>query len=350
MAFQRPTLAELIDRSQQDFVSRLSSAGAVLRRASVAVFARVVAGAAHMLHGHLEYLSRQVFPDQSDDAFLVRQAALFGLSKNPAAFAAGTVTVTGTNGTLVPAGTLLLRGDGSEYSTDADVTIASGTAAPAVTASLAGAAGTLVVGEAVSFESPIAGVNATATVATSTQDGSDEETVADLRTRLLERLRQPPQGGAATDYVAWAKEVAGVTRAWVYPGELGAGTVTVRFTRDDDAASIIPDAGEIAAVQAHIDEVRPVTAAVTVVAPVAVALDPEIGITPDTAETRAAVEAELQDLLRRTAEPGGTILLSQIEVAVGIAEGVENFYINLPPADVTLATGQIAVLGTIAWA
>ena len=40
------------------------------------------------------------------------------------------------------------------------------------------------------------------------------------------------------------------------------------LVRDDDA-SLIPDAGEVATVQAYIDSLRPVTASVTVVAPTA---------------------------------------------------------------------------------
>jgi uncharacterized phage protein gp47/JayE len=68
-------------------------------------------------------------------------------------------------------------------------------------------------------------------------NGSDIESIPDLRARLLERIQNPPSGGAAEDYVAWALEVPGVTRAWVYPKEMGAGTVTVRFVRDNDPRS-----------------------------------------------------------------------------------------------------------------
>ncbi|MGH9349377.1 MAG: baseplate J/gp47 family protein, partial [Vicinamibacterales bacterium] len=171
-----------------------------------------------------------------------------------------------------------------------------------------------------------------------------------LRIRLLDRMRQPPHGGAAADYAMWAKDVAGVTRAWVYPLELGAGTVTVRFVRDDDAGGIIPDAGEVAAVQTYINERRPVTAAVTVVAPVAVPLAFTIEITPDTSAIRAAVQAELEDLLERDAEPGGTILLSQIKVAIGAAAGVDDFVVTVPAGNVAHSTGQIATMGTITWA
>lgn len=349
MAFNRPTLSELVDRIQQDFVSRLQLVSPILRRSLVYVLSRVVAGGAHMLHGHLDFLSRQIFPDQSEREYLVRQAGLFGMSLKPAAFAGGNVTVTGVDGSLLELGTVLLRSDGTEYTTAAEATITGGTATVAATASLAGVGGNCDAGTALSFESPAAGVDATATVnAGGIVGGADEEDLEAFRGRFLARLRSPPHGGNAADYVAWALEVAGVTRAWCFPVELGPGTVVVRFVRDGDA-SMIPDAGEVAAVQAHIEEARPVTATVTVEAPSAIPLDYSIHISPDTATIRAAVEAELDDLLLRVAAPGGSILRSQIEVAIGTAEGVEDFTLTYPAGDVTHSTGEMAVPGTITW-
>lgn len=349
MAFARPSLATLVDRVQQDLVSRLGLVTPVLRRSLVYVLSRVIAGAVHMLHGHLEYNSRQVFPDQSDGDFLARHAALFGLARKAATYATGDVEFAGDNGTVIPGGTVLVRADGARFTTDADATIALGVATAAVTAVVAGDDANTDAGVTVSLESPIAGVFTAATVAAGAlSGGADEESDDDLRTRLLERLREPPHGGSAADYIAWAKEVAGVTRAWVYPLELGAGTVVVRFTRDDDA-SPIPDAGEVAAVQSYIDERRPVTATVTVLAPTAVPLALTIDLTPDTPAARAAVEAELRDLLRRDGKPGGTIFKSQIEVAVGLAEGVTNFVVSVPAGDVAHAAGQLPVLGVITW-
>lgn len=348
MAFTRPTLSALITRIEQDFETRLELVGAVLRRSLVYIFARVVAGAVHMLHGHLEYLSKQIFADISDEAFLLRQGQLFGIVRTSPTYAEATVTVTGTNTTVVPAGTVLLRSDGAEYTTDADVTIALGTATPSVTASEAGADGTLTAGVSLSFESPISGVDATATVVASTADGSDEEDIEDYRTRLLARINDPPNGGSEADYIAWAKEVSGVTRAWVYPLELGPGTVVVRFVRDDDV-SPIPDSGEVGDVQDVMDEKAPAHASVTVIAPTAVALDFTISITPDTAATRETVEAELEDFLFRTAEPGATTLVSQIDLAIGNATGVTDFTRTLPAADVTRTTGQLTTMGTITW-
>lgn len=350
MAFARPTLTELAARIQQDLTTRLTLTGTVLRRSVVTVLSSALAAATHLLHGHLDYLSKQLFPDTSEVEFLERQATLYGLSRIAATFATGTATVTGTNGTVIPAGTVLQRVDGAQYTVNANVTIASGTGTLALTAVVAGAAGNADAGVVLTFVSPIAGVAATATVVL-LSGAADTESDDALRDRLLLRMKQAPHGGAAADYITWALEVAGVTRAWSYGQELGAGTVTVRFVRDNDGsgAGIIPDSGEVTAVQSYIDARRPVTAAVTVVAPTAVTLNFTIHLVPSNADTQAAAIAELTDLLQRSATPGGTILLSQIRTAIGVAAGVTDFTVTSPATDVTYATGQIPVMGTVTW-
>jgi uncharacterized phage protein gp47/JayE len=353
MSWVRPTLNELVVRIQEDLVSRLELSGALLRRSFLYVLARVLAGAAHMVHGQQEFYARQIFPDQAEAEFLARHASLFGMSRNAATFAQGTIDVTGDAGEVVPEGTVYVRADGWTYETDAELTLdGSGEGSVAVTAVTAGVDGNADEGTVLTLESPISGVDSEATVdADELSEGADQETDDDLRVRLLERLRNPPQGGSEADLIAWAKEISGVTRVWISAGELGAGTVSLRFVRDDDGdgADIIPDAGEIEAVQDHIDEERPVTMDVTVLAPTAVPLAFTISLEPDNSETRAAVEAELADMLNREAEPGGTILRSQMLVAIGIAEGVEDFTLTVPAADETHAVGELAIMGTITW-
>lgn len=353
MSFARPTLAQIIARVSADFVSRLELVGAVLLVALVNVLTRVIAGSEHMLHGHLEFLGRQLFPDQSDDAYLVRQASLYGITKNPASYAVGTITITGTDTTIVPAGTILTDAEGAEYTVDAEVEIGdsvSGEVEASVTSSLAGADYTLVADQVLTFQSPISGADSTAIVGASTEDGTDEETTEALRVRLLERMQEPAHGGTEADYIAWAKEVAGVTRVWVEPLGLGAGTVLVRFVRDDDGGGLIPSGGEVTAVQDYIDERAPAHATVTVVAPTEVATAFTIAIEPDTSPVRAAVQAELDDLYRRDSEPAGTILLSRIRTAIGNAAGLEDYTLTVPAADVTHTAGQLPTRGTITWA
>ncbi len=348
MSFERPTLAEIVARVQTDFVSRLELVGAVLRRSMIYVLSRVIAGAAHMLHGHLDFLGRQLFPDQSDEAYLIRQASLYGITKTAPTFATGTVDITGTNGSVVPAGTILVRSDGAEYTVDADETIASSIGTLDVTAVVAGADGTLTAGVVLTFESPVSGVDSTGEVDASTTDGSDEETTEALRTRLLEHMREPAHGGSEPDYIAWAKEVAGVTRVWVSPLELGPGTVVVRFARDNDV-SPIPSAGEVTEVQTKLDLEKPAHATVTAFAPTDAPQVFTIAVVPDTTAVRNAVEAELEDLILRVGEPGGTLLLSEVRTAIGTATGLTDYTMTVPSANVTYTANQLASLGTITW-
>lgn len=350
MSYSRPTLRTLIDRVIADINARLPDADARLAFSNLNVLAYVNAGTAHGIYGFIDWLSRQIIIDTAEVEFLDRWAGIWGVERKAAAPATGNVTFTGTNGSTIAIGTLAQRADGVQYQTTALGTISGGSTTVAVVAVEGGAASNAVAGVALSLVSPVTGVNGSATVASGDlTGGSDRETDDALRDRLLARIHQPPHGGAANDYEAWALEVAGVTRAWVYPAELGLGTVTVRFVRDDDA-SIIPDAAEVAAVQAHIDALRPVTAQVTVVAPVAVPLNFTIQLTPNTATVRAAVQAELEDLIKRESEPGGAILLSHIREAISIAAGETNSIVTVPAADVTHTTGQMATMGTITWA
>lgn len=349
MAFNRPTLAELVNRILAGIRSRLSAEE--LRRSDAEVHARELAGASHGLHGHIDYIAQQILPDTAEAEYLDRLASLWlDQARKSAAPAVGSVSLSGTSGMLCPAGTVLVHANGAEYVTSADVSIAGGVATAAVTASVAGVDGNDIVGTVLTFATPIAGIDSSATVtAAALTGGADTESDAALSARIAARMKESPHGGAAIDYTTWALEVAGVTRAWVYPQELGIGTVTVRFVRDDDA-SIIPDAAEVTAVQAYIDARRPVTAQLTVAAPVSAPLAFTIAVTPNTAAVKAAVEAELTDLLRREAEPGGTILLSHIREAISIAAGETNYTMTVPAADVTHTTGQMATMGTITWA
>jgi uncharacterized phage protein gp47/JayE len=349
MAFTRPDLPTLINRAEADIETRLPGADARLRRSNLNVLARVHSGAAHGLYGYLEWISRQVIIDTADGDILERHGSIWGVTRKAASPAVGKVTVTGTNGAVVPVDSTLARSDGVQYTTDAEATISGGLAMIAVTAVEGGQAGNAAAASSLSFDTPIAGVSVSATVdAAGLTAGADIEADDDLRARLLARIQTPPHGGAAHDYIAWALEVAGVTRAWVYPAELGLGTITVRFVRDDDA-SPIPDAAEVLAVQAYIDSVRPVTAVVTVAAPIAVPLNFTIDITPDTAAIRAAIEAELRDLLLREAEPGATILLSHIREAISLATGESDHILTAPAANVTHTTGEMATFGAITW-
>lgn len=355
MPFSRPSLAAIIERIAADIESRLPGADARLRRSNLAVLARAEAGVAHGLYGYLDFLARQIIIDTADTDYLERWAAVWGLSRLPAVAATGEIAATSVVELLIPisVGTIVQRSDGAQFITT-QISQESGpnTVTAQVAALVAGNAGNTAAGSRVTFASPIPGVNAHAVVgASGLGGGADLESDDDLRARLLARIRKPPHGGNADDYVAWAKEVAGVTRVWVEPLFAGAGTVRVYFVRDGDGtgAAILPDSGEIAAVEDHINTVRPVTADVTVAAPTALNVAFTLQITPDTTAVREAITAELTDLFRRESEPAGTILLSHLREAVSAAAGETDHVMSVPTANVVAAAGEMPMLGTITW-
>lgn len=351
MPFPRPTLTDLVDRAIADVETRFPGADSRLRRSALGVLARVHAGALHGAYGWLDHVARQVVPSPATGAeYLDAWARVWDTARRPAEPAEGLAEIAGADGATVPAQTLLQRADGREYRTLADATVVDGTATLSVRAVEPGLDGNADAGVTLALVTPIAGVSSQAVVADGgLSAGADEEADDQLLDRVLQRIREPPHGGAARDYRRWALEVPGVTRVWIYPGWLGAGTVGVTFVMDGKPDSIVPTEAEVQAVADHIAPLRPVTADVTVFAPVPVPLDLTILITPDSQAVREAVTAELVDLLARDAAPGATLRRSRIGEAISAAAGEEHHVLLAPAEDVAHGPGEIPVLGAIAW-
>lgn len=350
MGFTRPTLTQLIAQARSDLETHLVGADAHLRYSVENVIARVIAGAAHGLHGHMVWLSKQLIPDTAQDEWLTRWASIWLDGEVPiqATKATGPITITTTGNATVPVATVYQTADGTQYTVDVAVSrMGAGTMTASVTAVVAGADGQQLAGAVVTLVTPIALVVADAVVATGgLTGGADTELPADLLDRLLLRLQSPPKGGGPTDYVQWALQVAGVTRAWEFACIDGPGEVAVYFARDADTP-IIPDAAEVAAVQTYIDTKAPITADVTVYAPTGVAFNVTItSLIPNTAAVIAAVVLELNDLLLRVSEPGCTLYISQINEAISIATGETNHVLTVPAADIVYAFDEMPIKGT----
>lgn len=359
MPFQRPTLDQIIDRIRGDIKGALSIT-TILRRSFLEAFARANGGAAHIMHGHLVFISRQLFPDQAEGPYLKRWASIYFIQQKAATYAQLAVAITFTAAATAPALSELQRSDGVLYELDADVTaVAPGVVTGLAVCKVAGDIGNLGDGETLSFTSPIADIESDVVVNDTEVEGFDLESEEDLRTRVVERIRQPPQGGAAWDYIAWAKEVAGVTRAWVLPGHLGQGTVGVSFVLDD-SDPIIPDQNKVDEVQAWITQPNkaPVTAEVYVFAPIELVVNPNIRIKPNTQAVRDAITQEIIDLFQREAQVSGAyktvgefydgkIPLSKLNEAISLAAGEEDHQVVSPANDISPTTSQIATLGNI---
>jgi uncharacterized phage protein gp47/JayE len=348
MTFARPSLSAINLRVRIDFDTKLAGADSRVRRNAIDVFAGAHAGTAHGLYAAIDRRTR-FFPAPDNAEANARWGSLLGLTRNAPTFATGPVLLGGTDDETIPDGTILARRDTARYVVVGDVTIAAGTATATVTAEQAGAGFAMDEGQTLTFVSPIAGVNATATVGEGGLiGGEDLESEEAWCIRIQEEMRDPPAGGKKSDYVRWAKQVPGVTRVWPESNWDGFGTVRVQFVMDgrDD---IIPTVDDVAAVTAAIEAERPITADVTVIAPTPDALDFTITPIPDTPATRAAIAAELADLLARESIPGGTIPLSHFREAISISPGETDHVLTTPSAAVTAAADHIKVMGTITW-
>ena len=351
MAVERPSLTELNARISADLQAHLPGANTQLRRGNLRVLAGVHAGASHGLYGYLARMFQQILPDTAEVDYLERQGSLWGITRKPAAKAGGLLDCTGNDGCVIPAGTAWDRADGVRFQTTAQAEIVEGGAQVAVIAQEGGADGDTPADSIMSLVPYVAGLDQAANVAEGgITGGADEETDDALRARVITRMQEPPAGGAEGDYLAWALEVPGVTRAFVYPSRLGPGTVGVAVLSDDAEGGPIPGQAVLDEVQAHIDGLRPVTAAVTVFGCSANPVDFDIRLMgADTEPVRAAVIAELEDLFRRESEPEGGVLISHIREAISIAAGEYDHVIISPSANLSAGTGELLTIGSFTW-
>jgi uncharacterized phage protein gp47/JayE len=351
VTFARPTLPELVERSEAELAARLGL-GALLERSVLKVLARTWAGGLHGLYGYLDFVSRQVVPLTADADVLERWADLYGLERRAAVGAGGPVTFSGTSGTNVPIGLVVQRADGRRFATTTAGTVAAGTLTLTVSAELPGLGSNTAAGTTLALSTPLVGV-ASAVVATGgLVDGLDQETDQELRDRFRAFVSARPQGGSFADYDAWAREVAGVTRVFVQENGLGLGTVVVLFAVDDDPAGPIPSAGKVVEVQTRLTDptrrdARPVCAAVTTLAPVQQLVPVTVQLTPNTLPVQEAVKDSLRAMLVREARPGGTVTRGKFVEAIATAAGEQDHVLSVPAGDVVVGATSLLLLGTV---
>lgn len=317
------------------------------------VLARLLAVLSWGLYQYGGWIARQTLPDTAGREYLLRHGAIHGLSLTPGTKAAGVVVATGTNTTVIPAGTQFQREDGWLYVSTAEATISGGTADVSVESVLVGEDGNAVEDDELTLVEPISGIDGTVTVdADDLTGGTDVETTESFRERILLRLATPPSVGTEADYIAWTQAaLSTVDEVWVYPGGYGPATIGIVFTVDGDDP--IPSGGNITTVQNYLDSVAPLLATITVSAPSTQEIDiefSEIAIESGAvlATVKTLIEAEIAAYFR-TVEPAGTVRLSKLGAAASAAEGEDYHTIIDPAADVVLPANTIPIVGTITW-
>lgn len=343
--YRAPKIDEVRERVLAD-VEAETGLGPTPRRSMVRALSGAMAGVGTAGYGFVEWAIKQIFPDTAELENLERHASLRNISRKPATYASGQIEIKGTQGAFVTVGTAF-QIQGQRYlCTEAGTIGQDGTGTCTVEAEQAGAAGDRGAQEQLQILQPITGILQTAIVlAPGIAGGVDPEADEALRGRLLDRMQTPPRGGSQADYVAWALEVPGVTKAWCMPNHVGVGTVGLAFLFDGG----VPDQTAIDAVTAHVEGLMPIGAQLVAFAPAILLVDFTILLVPDSAGLRQEVEASLVDLLERTGDPGSTLLLSHIREAISTTTGERDHILQVPAADVVMGAGEIPRLGVITW-
>lgn len=375
MPYARPSLTDLRAQVAQAIASALPGVDPLLPFSNVGILGQVLAGLTHLHYGYLDWIAQQATPYTATDEFLEAWAALKEVTRKPTTQATGRAAFGGANGTLLPAGSAVVRGDGQAYVTTSDGTVSSGSVtvpivAIADPAGLVGAQGNCAAGTVLSLSQAVAGVSSAGTAAGAITGGADLETDDSLRTRMLVAYRTVAHGGSASDYLGWALAVAGVTRVWVGPHAYGAGTVVVWFMMDSAQAAHggFPQGangvalgetrdtvatGDQLAVANGLFPLQPVTALVFACAPTAYPIAITItGLSSASAATKAAVAASIAQRLLEVgtvSASGSTVALSDIDAAIAEVPGTTGFVVTVPAANVAVPAGNLPTLGTITW-
>lgn len=342
MASIRPTLKEIHNRIHNDAQVLLDEEH--LRRSDLAVFEAVIAGASHALYNAINYGRKQLFIDSCDTQYLERIAGIFGIVRKSAAKAAGKIQFKyAVSAVDAPIGTVVQTSSGYQYETTASPT-AEGIVP--VRAVLAGEQYNIDKDTELTLPSPIAGVTG-AVVVEEILGGTDLETDDELRARVLARTQNPPRQGTKSDFIAWAKEVEGVSDAWCYPKEQGDGTVVIRILGPNKE---LPDETLLEKVKAYLISKASVLATIYVLAPIAQTFDFTLKITPDTLTNRNLAEQAIRKVFNDESIPGGKIYLSHISKALSDIASEDDHTILSPTTDIEAQdSSYLPTVGSISW-
>lgn len=352
--YPRPSFAEWLDRTTGYYLGAFGAA------AADGVNARLAEMDAQMAHSLCAYLETEAKSCQVINATGARLRGwgqpLIGPVKS-ASSAGGIVRFWGSNGAIIAAGAVLTADDGVEYVVSTGMTVTGGFVDVPVGCTESGLSGNRSTGAVLTLISPVLGLDGKNGIAQAPglTGGAETEDEVDYRGRVLARLRAVASGGNDQDYQGWALEVPGVSRAWVSRGDDG--EVLVRVMMDSVYADGIPVgagapnySGDLLRVYRHLLAKTPHPRSVYVAAPVPVPVAYIIGgLDPDTAEIRAAIEAELIDAHARRSRPGGVWRWSWGSEATAIAAGVDGFDAIAPTASIVCGPGEIAVFGGVTY-
>jgi uncharacterized phage protein gp47/JayE len=328
MPLETVSVQTIYDRMKADFDQKMGQSNWLTRSFALILIA-VFAGAISLQYLFLNNLFLQLLPTSANLEWFTRHARFYGMPQIVATPAQYTYVFTGVNTTVIPADTLVENDAGVEFFTDALATIASGSATVGITARVSGTGGNIdMTGSAtvtLTLVTSIPNIDDEGTVTAQTQIATDSETLDAWKSRLLQRIQNPPSSGNKTDYQRWALQ-GGADRAWIYAAEEWQGPGTVGVVVATKALEAVSSTVKTA-IETIIEASRPVSASYTISDPVIKQITLDISLNPNTAYFQGEVDDALDEMFLTQSEPGGTLLLSQLNKSVANT-GVDDYEIT----------------------
>lgn len=229
MTYENQTVDYVYNLLIQSFQENFNNTLRILPKSFIAVISRVFAGIFIILYKLAGWLFLQQFPDTASFKTvnilghtlrpLVELGKQFGVGEPKSGTAwNGTIRVNAivTGKTLLAGTQLKSETTGLVYNVSVNTGIESDTVEVPVYCTQAGIAGNLSAGETIKFVSPLGYIEQTATVTGTTAAGTDDEMEEHYRSRVKTGYGPQPQGGAITDYRAWAFDAPGVLQTYPY--------------------------------------------------------------------------------------------------------------------------------------
>ena len=185
--FIRPTLAEMEQEAKDTFTAKFSNGGqdpvSLEPEDFLGALASLIASIRDEINEDAENLYFSIFVSTANGVNLDRVAS--PSVRQPAkSSTTSALDYIGTNGTIIPSGTIFETDDGRQYTSDTIVIIAGGVGTTSATAAIAGVVGNAPIGAINFIPVPITGLD-TVTNSSPAIDGEDIEDDIDFRARAI---------------------------------------------------------------------------------------------------------------------------------------------------------------------
>lgn len=342
------TMDEIYQEMARTYVQRT---GMELGSCDTAVRLYALAAQVYALYVQGDWVARQAFPQTAEGEYLDRHAALRGLERKTGTHAKGVVrfenSTAAAQDRTIPAGTVCMTAGLVRFETVEQAVLPAGALSVdvAVRAVEPGTAGN------VSAETITAMAVAPLGVSSCRNPeacfgGEDVEEDEALRERVLATFKRLPNGANAAYYQQQALSFDQVAQAAVVPRPRGVGTVDVVVS----TPAGLPDQALLEEMTAYFEQRREIAVDVQVRAPETVTVDVAVqvaaGENADPAQVKQTVEEALKGWFTGH-RLGEKVLRVRLGDLVYQCQGVENYVISAPAADVAVEADQLPVLGTL---